>query len=248
MPPVSVSAARLVRARRPASTRLPSRTKSWPCTMTRAPSGTPASHIEALVVLDDGRRTKPTLPSRIDRAHADVARGRNHQRRARHPRRRHRRQRNADLRRDAVGDGAVGVGQFDLDPIGAGGRRRGLGDIADAALAGLPGHELDLGRVADLDAGDLALRHLDHRQHRIEADDLGDLLAGEGEGRRADLGNFGDDAVPGRRDDAAVALGFGGRERGLGGLVLRLQHVRDRAAGWRWSQSAAAWPRARPLR
>ena len=105
----------------------------------------------------------------------------------------------------------------------AGDRR--LGDVTDAALAGLTGHELDLGDVADLDVGDLAFGHLDHGEHRIETDDLGDLLAGEGEGRRADLGNFGDDAVPGRRDDAAVALGLGGRKRRLRGLVLRFQHV-----------------------
>ena len=128
-----------------------------------------------------------------------------------------------DLGGDAVGDRAVGVRHLDLDAIGAGGLARRLRDVADAALAGLPGDQLHLGRVADLDAGDLALRHLDHRQHRIEPDDLRDLLAGEGEGRRADLRNLGDDAVPRRRDDAAVALGLGGGERGLGGLVLRFE-------------------------
>ena len=61
-----------------------------------------------------------------------------------------------------------------------------------------PDTSLHLGRVADLDVGDLALGHLDHREHRIEPDDLRDLLAGEGERRRADLGNLGDDAVPRR--------------------------------------------------
>ena len=165
----------------------------------------------------------PTLESAS--THADVARGRNHQRRTRHPRRRHRRERNADLCRDAVRDRAVGVGQFDLDPIGAGRRYRRLGDIANAALAGLAGHELHLGGVSDLDAGDLALGHFDHGEHRIETDELGDFLAGEGERRCAYLGNLGDHAIPGRRDDTAFEFSLGGRERGLRGLVLRFHQI-----------------------
>ena len=75
-----------------------------------------------LIVLDDGRGNKPDLGFRIDRADADVACGRNNERRARHAGRRHRRKRNDDLRGNAVGDGAIGIGQFDLNPIGAGGR------------------------------------------------------------------------------------------------------------------------------
>ena len=61
-----------------------------------------------------------------------------------------------------------------------------------------PGDELHLGGVTDLHIGDLALGDLDHRQHRIEPDHLRDFLAGECEGRRADLRNLGDDAVPRR--------------------------------------------------
>ena len=100
-----------------------------------------------------------------------------------------------------------------------------MDDVTDAALAGLTGHELHLGDVADLDVGNLTFGHLDHGKHRIETDDLGDLLAGEGERRSADLRNLGDHAVPGRGDDATVALGFGRRKRGLRSLVLRFQVV-----------------------
>ena len=87
-----------------------------------------------------------------------------------------------------------------------------LDDEADAAARGLAGHQPHLGGVADLDAGELALGHLDHRQHRIERHERRDLPAGERERGLADLDrHVGDDAGPGRAHDAALALGLGAR-------------------------------------
>ena len=77
---------------------------------------------------------------------------------------------------------------------------------------------------ADLDAAEIALSGLDHRQHRIERDDLRDLFAGHGEGRGADFGgNVGYDPGPGRAHDAAVALGVRGGERGFRRPRLRFE-------------------------
>ena len=72
---------------------------------------------------------------------------------------------------DPVRNGAVGIGQLDLEPVGAGGLARGLGDETHLAARGLAGDEPHLRAVADLDAGEPALGHLDHRQHRIERND-----------------------------------------------------------------------------
>ena len=65
-----------------------------------------------------------------------------------------------------------------------------LGDEADTAGGLLSGDEAHLGRVADLQAGEPALRHLDHRQHRIERHHLRDRRAHEGERRAADFARY----------------------------------------------------------
>src|SRR5438045_8236763 len=52
---------------------------------------------------------------------------------------------------------------------------RSLGDETDLAVCLVPGHEADFGRIADVNAGQIALGDFDHRKHRIERDDLGDF-------------------------------------------------------------------------
>ena len=168
--------------------------------------------------------TNPTLPSRIDR---------------RTPRSPLDEKVSAERGTRVAGTGASGTetsavmpsgiapsafGQLDLDPIGARRLARGLGDEADPALGGLAGDQPHLGRLADLDAGELALGHFDDREHRIERDEVGELRACEGERRLADFDrHVADDAVPGRADDAALALGLGGGKRRFGGLELRFE-------------------------
>ncbi len=79
-------------------------------------------------------------------------------------------------------------------------------------------------RLADLDACELALGDLDDGEHRIERNERRDRRAGEGKRGAADLGrHVGDDAVPRRAHDAAVALGLGRGERRFRRLVLRLE-------------------------
>src|SRR5262249_4765708 len=73
---------------------------------------------EALLVLDDADLSKLDRVVGVDGAQAEIAGGGKGERRARHARRQNRQQRHDDLGGDAVGNVAVGVGQFDLDPIG----------------------------------------------------------------------------------------------------------------------------------
>ena len=102
------------------------------------------------------------------------------------------------------------IRQLDLDAIGARGRARGLGDEAHLAARALAGDETHLGTIAELDAGELALRHLDDGQHRIERHQRRDLLAGERERGLADLDpDIVNDARPGRAHLPALELGFG---------------------------------------
>src|SRR5216683_3115916 len=190
---------------------------------------------EALLVLDDANRNELDRVVGVDGAQAEIASRGKGQRRARDARRQNRQQRHDELRRDAVGIAAVGVGQLDLDAIGARGRARGLGHESDFSARALAGHEPHLGDAADLDAGELALGHFDHRQHRIERDERGDLAAGHGKRGLSDLDrNVVDDARPRGAHHAAVVLGLGGGKRGLRGLELRLEidelEPRQRAA------------------
>ena len=98
-----------------------------------------------------------------------------------------RRERDRHLGGDAVRDVAVRIGDLDVDPIGARRRARGLRDEADLALRRVAGDEADFGRIAELEAVQLALGDLDDREDRIERDDLRDLLAGHRERRLPDL-------------------------------------------------------------
>src|SRR5215468_12185486 len=81
---------------------------------------------EALLVLDDADGSELDRVVGVDGTQPETTGGGKGERRARDAARQDRQQWHDDLRRDAVGNVAVGVGQFDLDPIGARGRARGL--------------------------------------------------------------------------------------------------------------------------
>ena len=191
--------------------------------------------------------TKPTLSSALDRAHADIAARRDTSapsaaRASPAPA-----PAACDLGRDAVGDRAVGIGQFDLDPIGARRLARGLGDEADSCRS----------RVSPVTSRTSAvsptLMPASLRSATSTTASIGSSaticaisLPGERERRLPDLDrHIGDDALPRRAHDAAVALGLGRRERRLRGLELRLEvdelEPRQRSP----HDQRAAWPRAR---
>src|SRR5262249_22000972 len=92
---------------------------------------------EALLVLDYAAGSELDRGVAVDNAQAEIAGGGKGERRAWDARRQNGQQRHDDLRRDAVGNVAVGVGQFDLDPIGARGRARGLGHEPDFSAGAL---------------------------------------------------------------------------------------------------------------
>src|SRR5437773_2469004 len=90
------------------------------------------------------------------------------------------------------------------------------------APTGIPGTHFGL--VADLDTGELALRHFDHGQHGIKRNELNEFAPLERECRLANLDrHIADHPRPRRQHDPAVAFGFGRRQCTFGGGELRFE-------------------------
>ena len=189
---------------------------------------------------------KPTLPFastvRTPRSPVDE----NDQRRAGHTRRRRRRQRDADLRGDAVGNRAVGVGH--LAP------RRGRcawwrSPTETRSGYGLRGSVRDTSRTSAM-SPTLTLASLRSDTSTIASIGSRPTICAISLPVKANAGvptsrYLGDDAVPRRGDDAAIAFGLGRGKRGLRRLELRLDCVARVAATALLCDQRGALPRAR---
>ena len=133
-----------------------------------------------------------------------------------------------DLRRDARGYLAAGVGDLDLCQERAGLGGRSGTDEADAPLAGLAGDETDLGALSLADPAQGLLRHLDGNGERVVVHDARDggtglhvfALAGR---QRLDApceGGFDDEVADGLLGACHVGLGDGQRGAGVGQPVV----------------------------
>ncbi len=207
-----------------ASTTWPSLTKSWPCTITSAPSGTPATQISsrASSTIDDGHGADE--PVGADDPDAELAFGREGQGRARNADSLGRLERQRHLRGHAVGNGCIGIVELHVEPVGAGLLAGGRRDEADDTFRIRAGHQLDGGAVAFANAGKLALRHFHHGEHRIERDDHRHRHVGL-HGLAGRHRHVADHAGDRRANQRAVALGLGLGERRLGGAEVGLQLV-----------------------